>query len=232
MNIHQIVLPKQTVKDIRAIAHLSYLNQWEYAGALNFVVNRHNDVLFSKPLYDTSKCNRSVNIDVIKKVWQKTSPITFHTHPTPLVTTTKGNSIVTLPSKADFRAYIQMFPKMQSNLIAETSGVYVIDILESAMNNRLPVPESVNMVMNCFRHGLYDYNMKCTDGLEYFSIPIETWSMYISELNQDLKRMFGISIAYYSYDEPIIISIDRKQYLLRAISKLPEEYEFSEMDFK
>ena len=226
MSTVRLILPKNIVKKIRGIAKLSHSNQWEYAGCLDFKVNRYNEILFHEPIYDTSKSNRSVDIKVIEKVWPN-NPITFHTHPTPLTEPVSGNKIVTLPSSADFRAYIQMFPKMQSNLIAELSGLYVIDIFDSAKDYKLPVPQSVDMVMNCFREGLYDYQFNHKDNLEYFSVPIDTWSMCISELNENLNRIFGISLSYYSYDEPIILTIDKKQYMLRSL-----ESETDEIDFK
>ena len=115
----------------------------------------------------------------------------------------------TLPSNADFEAYIKGFPKMQVNLICESHGYYVIDILESSYNMAAPLPESVYEYMRKLRSQPFmRIGAFSDDGIEYFATTLKNWKTYINEqVNKDMMKLFGISIRYYGYsDEPPIVT--------------------------
>lgn len=212
LSLVHVVLPKHTVKSLRGVQTLSNKNRWEYAGAVDFVVDRKNNVVFQEPTYTTSKCKHSVNLEDVDEVWPNV--ISYHTHPAPPVTARPNAAIVTLPSKADLKAFIMGYPKMQSNLILDSDGFTVVDIHASARDMKLPVPSSVNLVMNNFRHEVTDYRLRddACEGFEYFCTSIDEWKNQIKKLNHDMYNLFGISIRYVSYGDPVLLTIDGKHY--------------------
>lgn len=214
-----IILPEHTVKQLRRISQLSRLNEWEYAGAINFRVDKKNTITFMEPTYKTSKSKFSVELEDVKQVWPNV--ISYHTHPAPWIKPINPSrrSYVTLPSHADLNAYIVGYPKMQSNLILDSDGFYIIDIHDSASKLKLPVPSSVNLIMDCFRYEIPDeYRVKeNTDGFEFFHATVDEWKTVITKLHGHLYRTFGISMRYISYEDPVILSINRNQFLLRCL---------------
>lgn len=212
----KIVLPKHTLKLLKRVQQKSNRDGWEYAGAVDFRVNKRNDIVFLDPTYTTSKSKSSVNLQEVHEVWP--NMISYHTHPAPPVRSMSNEAIVTLPSRADLKAYIMGYPKMQSNLILDTDGLTVIDIHAAANNLRLPVPSSVDVIMDCFRHDMaYDYRLRdeACDGYEYFRLPMDEWKRLIHNLHGTLHQNFGISMRYMSYDDPVLLSVCGKQYRTR-----------------
>mgnify|MGYP003656880200 FL=1 len=101
---------------------------------------------------------------------------------------------------------------MQTNIICDAHGYYIIDMLDAAKNNKIPIPSSVSKVMKEFRKRPFlKEHAFSEDGLEYFHSTLIQWKRLINlELSQLLKKQFGITIRYYTYtEEPPIITIDR-----------------------
>jgi hypothetical protein len=101
---------------------------------------------------------------------------------------------------------------MQINIICDAHGYYVIDILEAAENDKIPIHQSVVRFMNDFRQETFMREHAFSeDGLEYFHATLTEWKRVINtELNQQLRDLFGITIRYYAYtEEPPIVTIDR-----------------------
>ena len=140
----RIKLSREVVHDLKEVSKLSSVKQWEFAGNIEY-----KNFKFSKPTIVTSKKRNRVEGPEIDKVWY--SEMSFHTHPgighhdgtvcqnTPV--------FATLPSNADFDAYIKGFPEMQVNIICDSHGYYVITILTSASTRATTVPEAVPAYM-------------------------------------------------------------------------------------
>jgi len=196
-----VKLSRRVVQDLKEVSKLSSVKQWEYAGNVKYMGNN----VFSKPSIVTSKKRNCVDIDDITKVWY--SEISYHTHPgighSEDVTCQSTPIFATLPSNADFEAYIKGFPEMQVNIICDSHGYYVIDILQSTYDFALPLPASINMYMRNLRST--PFMRICVfsdDGLEYFQTTMKNWKRQINEnVNKDLMNLYGVSIMYYTYEE-------------------------------
>lgn len=211
-----IQLPKRVIKELRAINDMSTLKRWEYGGKIDFVSDG-STVKFNVPTRFTSQQRTQVNGHITGIF--RNSYISYHTHPG--ITTAKGNSplpsstrnvYVTLPSGADLEAYIKGYPGMQANIISDRHGYYVIDIIESAERGQRPVPATVNKHMEWVRmQPFFRSRVFGEDGGEYFATTLRDWKGAINgELNAHMKRVFGISIKYYTYsEEPATITVSR-----------------------
>tara|TARA_B110000305_G_scaffold224864_1_gene270834 strand:+ start:562 stop:1212 length:651 start_codon:yes stop_codon:yes gene_type:complete len=205
----RIKLSREVIHNLKEISKLSSVKQWEFAGNIEY-----KNFNFSRPTLVTSKKRNRVESPEIERVWY--SEISYHTHPgigwhgesvshdTPVFTT--------LPSNADFEAYIKGFPKMQVNIICDARGYYVINILKSAYIRASPLPNAVQEYMRKMRST--PFMRICAfsdDGVEYFQTTIKNWKRQINEgVNEDMMKLFGISIKYYGYDEdPPIVTVYR-----------------------
>ena len=204
---NRIKLSREVVHNLKEISKLSSIKQWEYAGGI-----KYKNYAFSEPTRITSKKRDRVDVEEIEKVWY--SEIAYHTHPgigyNEWSVCENIQIFTTLPSNADFEAYIKGFPKMQVNLICESHGYYVIDILESSYNMAAPLPESVYEYMRKLRSQPFmRIGAFSDDGIEYFATTLKNWKTYINEqVNEDMMKLFGISIRYYGYsDEPPIVTV-------------------------
>ena len=118
----------------------------------------------------------------------------------------------TLPSNADFEAYIKGFPEMQVNIICDSHGYYVINILKSVYMRTTPLPMAVHDYMRKLRST--PFMRICVfsdDGVEYFQTTVKNWKREINEkVDPEMMKLFGISIRYYGYDdEPPIVTVYR-----------------------
>ena len=205
----RIQLSREMVNDLKEVSKLSSAKQWEFAGNV-----KYKNFDFSKPDIATSKKHNRVESPEIERVWY--SEISFHTHPgighhdgticqnTPI--------FATLPSNADFEAYIKGFPVMQVNMICDAHGYYVIDILKSSYNRTVPLPEAVYEYMRKLRATPFMRICVFSDnGCEYFQTTIRNWKREINEkVDPEMIELFGISIRYYGYDDdPPIVTVYR-----------------------
>lgn len=208
----KIQIPREVIRELKHISDLSSKKKWEYAGTVGCKI-RGKRAFFDKPTFVTSKNRRKVNLDTIQLVWP--SLITYHTHPAIVQTQyTKSEDeriFTTLPSNSDFEVCIIGFPGMQTNIICDAHGYYVIDIIHAVQKGKIPISTVVGRVMDKFRQRpLLKKLVFSEDGLEYFETTLTQWKRLINlELHQHLKKLFGISIRYYAYtDQPPIITVD------------------------
>ena len=193
-------LSHEVVHNLKEISKISSVKRWEYAGGIEY-----DNFKFSTPTRITSKKRNTVDTREIEQVWY--SEISYHTHPgvgyheecicekTPIYTT--------LPSNADLEAYIKGFPKMQVNIICDSHGYYIIDILNSVYSRTTPLPEAVYEYMRKLRSQPFMRIAAFSeDGVEYFHTTLENWKKYMNEdINPEMLDLFGISIKYYGYDD-------------------------------
>jgi len=193
-------LSHEVVHNLKEISKISSVKRWEYAGGIEY-----DNFKFSTPTRITSKKRNTVDTCEIEQVWY--SEISYHTHPgvgyheecigekTPIYTT--------LPSNADFEVYIKGFPKMQVNIICDSHGYYIVDVLKSVYNRTTPLPEAVYEYMRKLRSR--PFMRICAfseDGVEYFHTTLQNWKRYMNEeVNPEMIDLFGVSIQYYGYDD-------------------------------
>jgi hypothetical protein len=200
----RIQLPPKLVKDLRAVSKLSSKNRWEYGGKADFKI-KHGQFVYKGLTYATSNERRRIDASALKSEWTD-APIAYHTHPTVLKETpddSRYTIFTTLPSAADFEAFIKGFPDMQVNIICDAHGYYVIDIFESAKKLRVPLPHQVDIIMREVRYE--DFLLKRGFGeekCEYFHTELLEWKVYVNDvLCPHLRALFGISICFYGYED-------------------------------
>ena len=206
----RIKLPRESIRQLKDISYLSTIKRWEYAGGIEY-----RGFTFSDPTYTTSKKRDCVEAQELSDIWD--TEITYHTHPgygtDDFNLNVHSTIFTTLPSVADFEVYIKGFPWLQSNILCDAHGYYVIDIIPGVENNVLPLPEAVNTYMRQLRREPYMRIHAFSDeGYEYFDTTLQSWKRYInSKVREDLLSLFGISIRYYGYaDESPIITVLRE----------------------
>jgi hypothetical protein len=205
-----IQLPRQVVNELHSVSKLSSKKRWEYAGSVGIKYDK-GTFTFDHATRYTSRERSKISFDVINKAWP--SVLTYHTHPAVIHNdhVLTENIFTTLPSSADFESFIKGFPLMQVNIICDAHGYYLIDLIDSVKEYKLPVPLMVNHVMCLFRCQPYIQDCRFSeDGYEYFNTSLEQWK---SAINDDLcgilLSMFGIRIQYYGYDDdPAMITFD------------------------
>ena len=208
-------IPRPIIRDLKKIHELSSKKSWEYAGVVKCKIGP-TSVKFEKPSFVTSRDRRRVNIEEINTVWP--SLIAYHTHPhmlaVPLKNSVNKDIFATLPSNADFEVCILGFPQMQNNIICDSYGYYIIDMIDAAERNKSPLPAGAKRTMVDFRQR--PEIQKCVfseGGLEYYKTTLKEWKRFINkELNAYFRKVMGITIRYYSYDdEPPYICFDIDQ---------------------
>jgi hypothetical protein len=198
---YDVQIPPRVIDKLKRISNLSGKRRWEYAGRI--VVK--DKFKFEDPIFVTSKNRSQVKYNTVTKLWP--SPICFHTHP---CKSHSSGVFCTLPSKHDFEVFIYNFPLIQSNIICDGHGYYVINVLASAEGGYCASPRAVELVMKKFRtREDLQAMLSPHEGLEYFESQLDTWKEIIDDLNTQLTRIFGISIRYYAYeeDEPPVITL-------------------------
>ena len=197
-----VQIPRKLVKNLKEVSDLSCKKRWEYAG------NMRLDG--SDLTYATSRDRGRVKLEAVNEVWP--SLVSFHTHPCVSIPNRGAHKVfVTLPSKSDFRAFIEHYPNMQVNIICDAHGYYVIDMVDSAEQGRCPSPDAVERTMTKFRARREVRKLAFSEEkLEYFHTEMDTWKELINQdLNPILRDTFGMTARYFTYDEdPPIVRID------------------------
>jgi hypothetical protein len=126
-----------------------------------------------------------------------TQYIVYHTHPVP----ENNKPLFTYPSETDFRTYISYYPTIQANLILEYQGYYIIDLLETNMNK--PNPDEVVAEFNRFLSSREFQRVSVNwSNLEYFQTTPDRWKRAVNGyMDPIMRKKFGISIKYYTWDE-------------------------------
>lgn len=203
--LKKIHLSRNVIRKLKNVSRLSSINQWEYVGNI-----KYKNFEFDTSEYTTSKRRDYIEEKDFMKVCN--SPILYHTHPGisyPGHNTDENMEIfTTLPSNRDFHTYITMFPKIQVNIICDSHGYYVIDMISAASNHTIPLPSSVYDEMTNLRKspGLLS-SVFYEDG-EYYHTTLKNWKRVINgDLDSYLSYLYGISIKYYAYeDDPPVIT--------------------------
>jgi hypothetical protein len=187
-------LSRKTINDLKAIYTRTWEQRVEYVGSIPFTLtNTRNYVRFNTP---TARTNRQL-ASVTPSEEDMTQYIVYHTHPVPM----SNVPLFTYPSEADFRAYIKAYPAIQANIILENQGYYIIDLIETNMNK--PDPDEVVKTFNrLVRSEPFKKSTVNWSALAYIQTTPESWKKVVNgNIDPIMRKKFGISIKYYSWDE-------------------------------
>jgi len=232
-----ITLPRRIVNDLKMINAKSSQERVEYAGKIDFKTSTNNypQVRFNLPNQLTSHQRGLISNELASLITGYY--VTYHTHPAAKSRVNNHNcnnntrkKLFTLPSGLDFEAYVNNYPSMQANIIADAYGYYVIDIIEASERNGFNpsvfniylyrkttanpnLARKINETMEGIRNlEFMRLRSRSIEGMEYFESTITEWKYTIStELNKYMKDKYGVSIKYYCYgDDPAVITLKRR----------------------
>jgi hypothetical protein len=187
-------LSRKTIKELQNVYKKTWEQRVEYAGSIPFTLtNTRNYVRFGTP---TARTNQQL-ASVTPTQEEMTQYIVYHTHPVP----ENNKPLFTYPSEADFRTYINYYPSMQANLILENQGYYIIDLIETNMNK--PNPDDVVTEFNNFVRSREFQRVSVNwSNLAYIQTTADQWKRAVNGyIDPIMRRKFGISIKYYTWDE-------------------------------
>jgi hypothetical protein len=187
-------LSRKTIKELQNVYKKTWEQRVEYAGSIPFTLtNTRNYVRFGTP---TARTNQQL-ASVTPTQEEMTQYIVYHTHPVP----ENNKPLFTYPSEADFRTYINYYPSMQANLILENQGYYIIDLIETNMNK--PNPDDVVTEFNNFVRSREFQRVSVNwSNLAYIQTTADQWKRAVNGyVDPIMRRKFGISIKYYTWDE-------------------------------
>ena len=193
-NVLSVRLSRKTIKELQDIYKKTWEQRVEYAGSIPFTVsNTRNYVRFSRP---TARTNQQL-ATVQPTQEEMTQYIVYHTHPVPEYAT----PLFTYPSDADFKVYINEYPNMQANLILENQGYYIIDLIETNLNK--PDIDAVIREFNRLVRGQEFQRVSFTwSNLGYFQTTPTQWKRAVNNyIDPIMRRKFGISVRYYTWDQ-------------------------------
>ncbi len=230
-----ITLPRRIVNDLKMINAKSSQERVEYAGKIDFKTSTNNKVRFNLPNQLTSHQRGLISNELASLITGYY--VTYHTHPAAYSRVNNHNcnnktrkKLFTLPSGLDFEAYVNNYPSMQANIIADAYGYYVIDIIEASERNGFNpsvfnvylyrkttsnpnLARKINETMEGIRNlEFMRIRSRSIEGMEYFESTITEWKYTIStELNKYMKDKYGVSVKYYCYgDDPAVITLKRR----------------------
>lgn len=202
-------MSKKLVDNLKDIyVNKSMRNQAEYVGVIPFTLkNTRNYVKFYSPTARTNHNHAFVRATA-NEVKQY---IVYHTH---IVPPNNNRSLFTYPSAHDIKAYIENYPEIQANLILENNGYYIIDLLET--NMRIPNPSTViQSFLGLLNDSAFSNLMIENRGLFYIVTNSVNWKRFINRrIDPIMRRQFGISIRYYSWNELGKITLVDKNILM------------------
>jgi hypothetical protein len=187
-------LSRKTIKELQNVYKKTWEQRVEYGGSIPFTLsNTRNYVRFGTPTVSTNQQLTSVT----PTQEDMTQYIVYHTHPVP----ENNKPLFTYPSETDFRTYISYYPTIQANLILEYQGYYIIDLLETNMNK--PNPDEVVAEFNRFLSSREFQRVSVNwSNLEYFQTTPDRWKRAVNGyMDPIMRKKFGISIKYYTWDE-------------------------------
>ena len=187
-------LSRKTIKELQTVYKKTWEQRVEYGGSIPFTLsNTRNYVRFGTPTVSTNQQLTSVT----PTQEDMTQYIVYHTHPVP----ENNQPLFTYPSETDFRTYISYYPTIQANLIHEYQGYYIIDLLETNMNK--PNPDEVVAEFNRFLSSREFQRVSVNwSNLEYFQTTPDRWKRAVNGyMDPIMRKKFGISIKYYTWDE-------------------------------
>jgi hypothetical protein len=193
-SVLSVRLSRKTIKELQDVYKKTWEQRVEYAGTIPFTLsNTRNYVRFNRPTARTDQ--RLATVQPTQE--EMTQYIVYHTHPVP----EHASPLFTYPSEADFRVYVNAYPNMQANLILENQGYYIIDLIETNLNK--PDIDAVIREFNRLVRGQEFQRVSVTwSNLAYIQTTPTQWKRTVNNyMDPIMRRKFGISVKYYTWDQ-------------------------------
>ena len=202
-------LSKKLINNLKDVYKKTFTNQVEYSGTIPFTVkNTRNYVKYITPTARTNGQFATVtppNSDFKEYIM-------YHTHPVP----PNDKPLFSFPSGMDLKAYVRHYPDLQANIILENQGYYIIDLIETNMNK-----PNASRVATTFETLVTQREFSIVTGGYRVAVYVQTtptrWKMAVNKyIDPIMRRQFGISIRYYTWDELGEITLLDKSVLMNA----------------
>lgn len=187
-------LSRKTIRELQNVYKKTWEQRVEYGGSIPFTLsNTRNYVKFGTPTASTN--NQLASVTPTQE--DMTQYIVYHTHPVP----EQNEPLFTYPSDTDFRTYISYYPVIQANIILENQGYYIIDLIETNMNK--PNPDEVVAEFKRFLNSREFRRVSVNwSNLAYIQTTPNQWKRTVNNyIDPIMRRKFGISIKYYTWDQ-------------------------------
>ena len=198
----KFVMSKQLVTAFRDVSYESSRKMIEYAGKIDILKKSNSKVKIMTPTKMTSYLRGAVQ----PSPSLLSTLITYHSHPSPRKLTNNVNEFKnyhSLPSNSDIIAYYANYPQMQANIILDTNGYYVIDLVEGENHNL----ERIIKVLGLYVEKRLAPYYREIDGYQYFEASNATWKNIVNNSLNKILRRNGVSIKYYNWNERGIITL-------------------------
>ena len=198
----KFVMSKQLVTAFRDVSYESSRKMIEYAGKIDILKKSNSKVKIMTPTKMTSYLRGAVQ----PSPSLLSTLITYHSHPSPRQLKNNVNEFKnyhSLPSNSDIIAYYANYPQMQANIILDTNGYYVIDLVEGENHNL----ERIIKVLGLYVEKRLARYYKEIDGYQYFEASNAKWKDIVNNRLNKILRRNGVSITYYNWTERGIITL-------------------------
>ena len=198
----KFVMSKQLVTAFRDVSYESSRKMIEYAGKIDILKKSNSKVKIMTPTKMTSYLRGAVQ----PSPGLLSTLITYHSHPSPRQLKNNVNEFKnyhSLPSNSDIIAYYANYPQMQANIILDTNGYYVIDLVEGENHNL----ERIIKVLGLYVEKRLARYYKEIDGYQYFEASNAKWKDIVNNRLNKILRRNGVSITYYNWTERGIITL-------------------------
>jgi len=205
----RIKLSREVVHDLKEVSKLSSSKQWEFAGNIKYKnFNLVNQISLHQKNETVLKVPKLIEFGILKCHFIHTQVLVIMMG---LYVRIHQYSQLS-PVMRILKHISKGFPEMQVNIICDSHGYYVINILKSAYMRASPLPEAVHEYMRKVRSKPFMRICVFSDnGIEYFQTTVKNWKREINEyIDPEMMKLFGVSIRYYGYDDdPPIVTVYR-----------------------
>tara|TARA_R110002153_G_scaffold193634_4_gene347028 strand:- start:1704 stop:2738 length:1035 start_codon:yes stop_codon:yes gene_type:complete len=198
----KFVMSKQLVAAFRDLSYESSRKMIEYAGKIDILQKPNLKVKMMTPTKMTSYLRGAVQ----PSPSLLSTRVTYHSHPSPRQLKNNVNEFKnyhSLPSNADIIAYYANYPQMQANIILDTNGYYVIDLVEGENHD---IEKIIKVLRLYIEKRLAPYYREI-DGYQYFEASNAKWKDIVNNSMNKVMRRNGVSIKYYNWNERGIITL-------------------------
>ena len=201
----RFTMSKQLVSALRDVSYESSRNMIEYAGKIDISKLSNKSVKIMTP----TKMTSMLRGQVVPSPGLLSTLVTYHSHPSPEPlgsNLTRFRNYHTLPSREDLTLYIKSYPRMQANIILDTNGYYIVDLVEGENHNLYDILKNF-AYYDTWELGRYK---KIIGGYYYYEVVPSDWkNTFVKNLDIVMRRV-GVSIKYYTWSERGTITLTIK----------------------
>jgi hypothetical protein len=198
----KFTMSKQLVTAFKELSYESSRKMIEYAGKVDILNKSDSKVKIMTPTKYTSYLRGAVN----PSPSLLSTLVTYHSHPSPRPLRNNVNEFRnyhSLPSNQDLLTYHNNYPRMQANIILDTNGYYVVDLVEGENHNI----DTIIRAFNLYQQKDLSAYSRDIGGYQYFEVNPSTWKEIVNNSLNRVMRRHGVSMQYYTWNERGIITL-------------------------